>query len=439
MIRLLVLDIDGVLTDGRLYFGADGSEQKAISYRDVDAVFQARREGMRVALLTGESTPLVDAIANRLQVADVVRGSTDKRSALVALCASLGVPLADTCYVGDGVRDADAIASAGLGLAPADASAEARVAADRALVSRGGAGCVAEAWALIRRVNAQSGTAFAGVNPLGIMQGRLSPPDPRRIQAFPWATWEDEFARAGRIGLDGIEWLFEAERFRENPLWTESGRSRIRALVSSTAVVVPTLCADYFMARPFHRGARADRVTSVAVMNELIPAAASVGVRTILLPVLEEAEVTTAAEAAELHAALRDCVPVARAHDVRIGLETELAAAEYRELVEAADDPVVRAYYDTGNSAAKGYDVAAELRALADLLCGIHIKDRERGAGSVRLGKGAVRFDRVFAALADTAYGGPLVLQTASGAPFLEIAGEHASFVRGLLASTRRA
>lgn len=435
MIRLLVLDVDGVLTDGRVEFDADGVERKMISYRDVDAIFQARREGLRIALLTGESGPLVEALARRLQAEAVTSGAKDKVTALRELCAKLGVPLGETCFVGDGVRDADALAIAGVGLAPADAAMEARMSAARVLRAPGGRGAVAEALALVRRTNL-SDAAIRRRNPLGIMQGRLSPPDTRRLQAFPHGTWEPEFEAARDIGLDSIEWLFEAERFRENPIWSESGRDRIRELSRQTGVAVLTLCADYFMPHRLHRAGLTERAKNLRVLSHLIPAAASIGVRRILFPVLEESAVTTVAEAEQLAEGLGTVLEIAADHDIQIGLETELPAKAYRELVErcAGGSAALGVYYDTGNCAAKGLDVGKELRELSDLLCGVHLKDRELQGGSVRLGRGAVRFDDVFRSLAEVGYHGPLVMQTAFGESYRQIASEHAAYVRGLAA-----
>lgn len=272
--------------------------------------------------------------------------------------------------------------------------------------------------------------APSGSNPLCIMQGRLSPPDPRRLQAFPWATWEEEFARARLCGLDGIEWLFEADRYRENPIWTDAGCRRIRELSAAHGVGVMSVCADFFMAHPFYRVTRDQVAASVGVLGRLIERAASVGVRTILLPVLEDAAITKPEEAGELVQAVSRCLPAARAHDIRLGLETELPRAEYLALVRRWSDRCVGAYYDTGNAAAKGYDVAEDVATLAPVLCGVHIKDRARGGSSVPLGEGSVAFDRCFAALRDAGYGGPLVLQTAFGAEYLDDARRSIAFVR---------
>ncbi len=145
MIRVLALDIDGVLTNGTVTIDDTGRELKTVSYRDIDAVFHAHRSGLTVALVTGEDSPWVDQIVKRLDVKHVWRGAKNKGRALHELCASLQVAIADVCYVGDAPRDADALVMAGLGLAPADASPDAIRAADHVLQHRGGLGAVAEA------------------------------------------------------------------------------------------------------------------------------------------------------------------------------------------------------------------------------------------------------------------------------------------------------
>jgi D-sedoheptulose 7-phosphate isomerase len=148
-IEVLALDVDGVLTDGRVVFSASGEETKGIALRDLDAITRARREGLRVALVTGESGPLVDAIARRLSVDAVIAGAKDKRVGLIQLCDRLAVPSDRVCFVGDADRDALAFSAVGLALAPADASLRARRAAQRVLTQNGGAGAVAEAIELI--------------------------------------------------------------------------------------------------------------------------------------------------------------------------------------------------------------------------------------------------------------------------------------------------
>ena len=153
MIRLVVLDVDGVLTTGEVLLDEQGREWKSLHFHDVDSVYEARRRGLRVALLSGESTPMVGVIARRLEIGDFLSGRHDKAEALAALAEKLGVPLDEVCYVGDSKRDAPALELAGLGLAPADATAAAREAADRVLEHRAGRGAVAEAIDLVLQAN----------------------------------------------------------------------------------------------------------------------------------------------------------------------------------------------------------------------------------------------------------------------------------------------
>lgn len=278
-----------------------------------------------------------------------------------------------------------------------------------------------------------------GANPIGIMQGRLSPPAPHRLQAFPWASWEREFEHAEALGFDCIEWLFEAERYDENPIWTDAGVKRIRGLVETHAVAVRSVCADYFMPHPFFRVPAAELDASVGVLKRLIERAAAVGAEVVLVPVLEVSEIREPAEADRLAAALEQCLPVARARRIRLGLETELPAGDYAALVARFGDPHVGVYYDVGNAAARGYDPTRDIERLGPMLCGVHVKDRLHGGSSVLLGQGDADFRACFATLVASGYRRPLVLQTAFGDDYLGIARAHLAFVRNIWTAARRA
>ncbi len=149
MIRVVALDIDGVVTNGEVILDEAGRESKALFFRDIDAVFAARRAGLEIVLVTGEETAIVGVIARKLGIERVWAGRKDKHVVLPELAAELGVELEEVCYVGDAPRDAPALELAGLGLAPADAAPEARAAADGVLVAPGGRGAVSEALALV--------------------------------------------------------------------------------------------------------------------------------------------------------------------------------------------------------------------------------------------------------------------------------------------------
>ena len=276
------------------------------------------------------------------------------------------------------------------------------------------------------------------VNPIGIMQGRLSPPMPGRLQAFPRGTWQQEFERARAIGFDCLEWVFEADEYEQNPLWRESGVKKILELQTRHQVAVKTVCADYFMIHPLFRGLAAERSRSVAVLQRLIEQASRIGTKVILIPVLEEAEIQSRSELEQLAESVGECLPLARAGNLRLGLEAELPGEEYLQLIDFLHSPQVCVYYDTGNNAARAHDLGQDIRLLGSRIGGMHLKDRKRGGGSVMLGTGDADFGAVLEALRAVAYRGPLILQPAFGADFLGDARRNLDFIRAFLYATSR-
>jgi L-ribulose-5-phosphate 3-epimerase len=268
------------------------------------------------------------------------------------------------------------------------------------------------------------------VNLVSIIQGRLSPPPQNRIQAFPWGRWELEFELAAKLGFDGIEWLFEEERHRENPITTAEGRTAIRRRIDQTGVKVFSVCADYFMVHPFFRVSDPDLRASIDMLCTLIEWAAEIGSKVILLPVLETSEVRNENEAKQLVNALARPLNVAGNCGIRVGLETELPADRYRALIEARSDPNLGIYFDVGNATYAGHNAAVQLNELAGYLVGVHVKDRKRGGSTVPLGEGDADFPAIFCALHRNNYRGHIVVQAASGADYIKHARRSLQFVR---------
>lgn len=270
------------------------------------------------------------------------------------------------------------------------------------------------------------------MNQIGIMQGRLSPRPKHRLQTFPWNCWQEEFQLARNCGFDTIEWLFEADEYRSNPLWTNEVGT-IERLIAETGVKVNSVCADYFMQNPLFVEPKSASRRNVAVLNELIEKSARIGVRVILIPVLEISELRTESDRVRLLENLQAPLRLAEELNIKIGLETELPADEYRILILQGNHEALGVYYDSGNAAAKAYDIASDIRELGPLTCGIHIKDRKRGGASVRLGQGDAKFKEFFQTLKSINYEGPLVLQTAFGDDHVGDAKSQLAFVRSSL------
>ena len=143
-IRLLVLDVDGVLTDGRLYFGPRGEALKAFHVRDGVGLQQLQRAGFKVAVISGRRSPRVAARCRELGVRHVLQGVGDKLAALRRLCARLRLTPAACACVGDDLPDVPLMRAAALSFAVADAHRVARRAADVVTRLPGGRGAVRE-------------------------------------------------------------------------------------------------------------------------------------------------------------------------------------------------------------------------------------------------------------------------------------------------------
>jgi 3-deoxy-D-manno-octulosonate 8-phosphate phosphatase (KDO 8-P phosphatase) len=143
-IRLLVLDVDGVLTDGRLFISAAGEELKVFHVRDGAGVVAVQRAGVTVAIISGRDSPAVRRRAEELGIRHVFQGVSDKGAQLDRLAAELGVAAEETACVGDDTPDAPMLRRAGLAVAVADAHPALLASAHWVTQSNGGHGAVRE-------------------------------------------------------------------------------------------------------------------------------------------------------------------------------------------------------------------------------------------------------------------------------------------------------
>jgi len=143
-IRLLVLDVDGVLTDGRLHISAAGEEIKVFHVRDGSGLVAVQRAGITVAIISGRDSAAVTRRAAELGIRHLRQGVSDKGAELERLLAELGVAAQDTACVGDDTPDLPMLRRAGLAVAVADAHPALRESAHWTTTSNGGQGAVRE-------------------------------------------------------------------------------------------------------------------------------------------------------------------------------------------------------------------------------------------------------------------------------------------------------
>lgn len=150
-IRLLVLDVDGVLTDGELVYGPSGEETKRFHVRDGLAIQVARRAGIEIAIVSGRASAAVTRRMSELGITEVHQGIDDKAAAVRALMGRLHLKAPEVAAMGDDLPDLPVMKMAGLALAPSDAAPEARRAAAWVTRARGGRGAVREAIEMLLR------------------------------------------------------------------------------------------------------------------------------------------------------------------------------------------------------------------------------------------------------------------------------------------------
>lgn len=148
-IRLIALDVDGVLTDGGMYYGESGEELKKFQTRDGMGIKMLQAEGILTAIVTMERTNIVKRRAKKLGIPEVHQGIRDKLSVLQALATKYKISLNEIAYMGDDVNDLQALRAVGFAGAPADCMMPVRQAVHYICRQKGGEGAVREVSDLI--------------------------------------------------------------------------------------------------------------------------------------------------------------------------------------------------------------------------------------------------------------------------------------------------
>ena len=143
-VRCVVLDVDGVLTDGTLLYGPDGEAIKSFHVKDGLGLRLAREAGLRLAVITARRSPMVERRARELGIDEIAMGAEDKGEALDALASRLGLELSQLAAIGDDLPDLPVLRRVELAYAPADAAPEVREAVHIVLGAAGGRGAVRE-------------------------------------------------------------------------------------------------------------------------------------------------------------------------------------------------------------------------------------------------------------------------------------------------------
>lgn len=155
-IRLLILDVDGVMTDGRLFYGNEGRIYRAFDVHDGMGIVRARQAGIKVAMLSGKRSEAIVQRAEDLGIEDCLQGISDKGAAYTTLLTKYGLRDDQVAYIGDDVNDLLAMERAGFKVAVRNAREEVKEVADYVTDAEGGRGAVREVVDLVLDAQQQS-------------------------------------------------------------------------------------------------------------------------------------------------------------------------------------------------------------------------------------------------------------------------------------------
>ena len=164
-VKLLVFDVDGVLTDGGLYYGPQGELMKRFDVHDGHGIVMARLAGLPAAVLTARKSEMVEVRGKELKLAAIFQGRKEKGPALEELAQSLGLTAADCAYMGDDTNDLPCVRRAGLSACPSDAMHEARETVHFIAGRAGGHGAARELVELVLRAQGKWDEALRLMGP----------------------------------------------------------------------------------------------------------------------------------------------------------------------------------------------------------------------------------------------------------------------------------
>ena len=249
---------------------------------------------------------------------------------------------------------------------------------------------------------------------VGFLQGRLSPQVDGRIQAFPGSRWwRREFVLADKADFRIMEWTLDHEKLLENPLMSSSGRQEIRRLSEMFHVTVPSLTGDCFMQAPFWKASGQRRHELEGVFLSVLNACHAAGIKTVVVPLVDQGSLANKAEEDMLIQFLRGRVEDLRRLGLCVAFESDLKPIELAAFIDHFPPNSFGINYDIGNSASLGFNPSEEFASYGTRIVNVHVKDRHLGGNTVGLGDGDANFDAVFAGLANLRYSGNLILQTA--------------------------
>lgn len=262
----------------------------------------------------------------------------------------------------------------------------------------------------------------------GVMQGRLTDKGGFFPQKFPWDNWQEEFFLARDMGFDSLEWMFNNERWEENPIVTEASLPDVQKCIRATGVSVSGICANYFMNHCIYDSNADAKKKNGYILGMLAKNADKIGCANIILPMFGESGGLFEKEIFWKEMCLL-CNEIEWG-DVRILIETDAPMHTVGNFLMQDTVVWIGICYDMGNAAGLGKDVLYEMQTYSALIGEYHIKDKKRGKSTVMLGEGDVPYQECVDWLMEHESEAPLILESYYGEHAVEDTKKNLQFVK---------
>jgi L-ribulose-5-phosphate 3-epimerase len=245
---------------------------------------------------------------------------------------------------------------------------------------------------------------------IGFIQGRLVDQVYDRIQAFPLNSWKEEIKLALENDFNLMEWTIDYDFFYENPIFSDNDK---QFFLKQNNFNINSITLDFSMHVPFWKCTGSLRKEVINRHIKLIESLSDTDINILVLPLVDNGSIENVKQEKDLIEGLIDITKYLQRYNKKIAFESDLPPNNLKKFINKFDEEFYGINYDTGNSAALGYDLEQEIDCYGDKIINIHIKDRIYKGNTVNLGFGSYDFKTFFKYFNDMSYAGNLILQTA--------------------------
>ena len=246
------------------------------------------------------------------------------------------------------------------------------------------------------------------------MQGRLVNSEKKdRIQYFPAKNWIKEIQIAKKNNFNLMEWTIDDDNIKKNPLYNSNLSKIFLSVKKKYKIKIKSVTCDFFMQNPFFKLKGKKREVSIMKLKQIIKNGSKLKVNIFVIPLVDNSSIKNTKQLKQIFKFFNEKNFLrALGKKTRIVFETDFDPKKNLRFIKKFKRKYFGINYDTGNSAAYGFNFEKE-KEIFKRVYNIHIKDRELGGNTVRLGQGDFDFDNFFTFIKKIKYKGNLIMQTA--------------------------